>query len=114
MISVIPEHYNGFESKKVYDFGGSLPFAKEDYFYQYTRKYKNEKIDCFISKRLIKRISSKQIVAYKNDIKKLNTDNIEEYNILEFYYRVRLIIDYISGMTDDFALEEYKILHAIK
>lgn len=47
MISVIPEHYNGFESKKVYDFGGSLPFAKEDYFYQYTRKYKNEKIDCF-------------------------------------------------------------------
>ena len=44
----------------------------------------------------------------------LNTDNIEEYNILEFYYRVRLIIDYISGMTDDFALEEYKILHAIK
>jgi dGTPase len=63
---------------------------------------------------LIKRISSKQIVAYKNDIKKLNTDNIEEYNILEFYYRVRLIIDYISGMTDDFALEEYKILHVIK
>ncbi len=28
------------------------------------------KIDCFISMRLLKRISSKQIVAYKNDIKK--------------------------------------------
>ena len=80
----------------------------------FSKLLKDEKIDCFISKRLIKRISSKQIVAYKNDIKKLNTDNIEEYNILEFYYRVRLIIDYISGMTDDFALEEYKILHAIK
>ena len=40
--------------------------------------------------------------------------NTEEYNILEFYYRVRLVIDYISGMTDDYALEEYKILHAIK
>ena len=39
---------------------------------------------------------------------------IKEYNILEFYYRVRLVIDYISGMTDDYALEEYKILHAIK
>ncbi|MFW3377769.1 hypothetical protein [Aliarcobacter butzleri] len=23
-------------------------------------------------------------------------------------------MDYISGMTDDYALEEYKILHAIK
>ena len=80
----------------------------------FSKLLKDEKIDCFISRRLIKRISKKQIVAYKNDIKKLNTDNIEEYNILEFYYRVRLIIDYISGMTDDFALEEYKILHAIK
>lgn len=70
----------------------------------------DNKINCFISKRLIKRISS----AYKNDIKKLNTDNIEEYNILEFYYRVRLIIDYISGMTDDFGLEEYRILYAMK
>ena len=74
----------------------------------------DNKINCFISKRLIKRISSKQIVAYQNDIKKLNIDNTEEYNILEFYYRVRLVIDYISGMTDDYALEEYKILHAIK
>ena len=80
----------------------------------FSKLLKDEKIDCFISKRLIKRISSKQIVAYQNDIKKLNADNIEEYNILEFYYRVRLVIDYISGMTDDFALEEYKILHAIK
>ena len=80
----------------------------------FSKLLEDEKIDCFISKRLIKRISSKQIVAYQNDIKKLNIDNTEEYNILEFYYRVRLVIDYISGMTDDFALEEYKILHAIK
>ncbi|WP_066402499.1 dGTPase [Aliarcobacter cryaerophilus] len=80
----------------------------------FSELLKDGKIDCFISKRLIKRISSKQIVAYQNDVKKLNIDNTEEYNILEFYYRVRLIIDYISGMTDDYALEEYKILHAIK
>lgn len=80
----------------------------------FSELLKDGKIDCFISKRLIKRISSKQIVAYQNDVKKLNIDNTEEYNILEFYYRVRLVIDYISGMTDDYALEEYKILHAIK
>ena len=62
----------------------------------------------------VKRISSKQIVAYQNDIKKLNIDDVESYTILEWYYRVRLIIDYISGMTDDFALEEFKILSALK
>jgi len=74
----------------------------------------DERIDCFISMRLIKRISSKQIVAYRNDVKKLDKENEEEYTILEWYYRVRLIIDYISGMTDDFALEEYKVLLALK
>ncbi len=74
----------------------------------------DKKIGCFISMRLVKRISSKQIVAYKNDIKKLNIDDVESYTILEWYYRVRLIIDYISGMTDDFALEEFKILSALK
>ena len=82
--------------------------------HDFAELLKDEKIDCFVSRRLIKRISSKQIVAYKNDIEKLNKDNIEEFNILEFYYRVRLIIDYISGMTDDFALEEYQILSAVK
>lgn len=74
----------------------------------------DEKIDCFIAMRLIKRISSKQIVAYKKDISNLDKNDQEEYVILEWYHRVRLIIDYISGMTDDFALEEYKILLAIK
>ena len=46
MISVIQEHYNGFDSKKEYDFEGKLPF-EQDYFYQYSRKYRNEKVDCF-------------------------------------------------------------------
>ena len=72
----------------------------------------DEKIECFVAMRLIKRISSKQIVAYKNDIKKLSQEE-ESYGILERYYRVRLLIDYISGMTDDFALHEYKTLLAI-
>ncbi len=73
----------------------------------------DEKISCFISMRLIKRVSSKQIVAYSNDVKALNREE-ESFAILEYYYRVRLIIDYISGMTDDFALNEYQTLLAIK
>jgi len=73
----------------------------------------SKKVDCFVSPKLIKRISSKQIVAYKEDTNKLDSLNYEEYKVLEWYYRVRLIIDYISGMTDDYALEEYKTLTAI-
>lgn len=73
----------------------------------------DEKIGCFISMRLIKRISSKQIVAYQNDVKALEGKDEESIALLEFYYRVRLVIDYISGMTDDFALHEYKTLLAI-
>ncbi|AXH12027.1 dGTPase [Halarcobacter bivalviorum] len=73
----------------------------------------DKKIDCFISMRLIKRISSKQIVAYENDINALDKEDKEAFKILEWYHRVRLIIDYISGMTDDYALEEYKVLSAL-
>ncbi|MBD3810182.1 MAG: hypothetical protein IE884_06735 [Sulfuricurvum sp.] len=40
----------------------------------------------------------------------LDTQDKETFNILERYYRVRLITDYISGMTDDFALNEYQTL----
>lgn len=73
----------------------------------------DKKIECFIAMRLIKRISPKQIVAYQNDIKALEGKGEESIALLEFYYRVRLVIDYISGMTDDFALHEYKTLLAI-
>jgi len=80
----------------------------------FEKLVKEESISCFISARLIKRVSPKQIVAYKNDVIALNRNKKEEYKILEWYYRVRLIIDYISGMTDDYALYEYKTLLAIK
>lgn len=46
MIITIQEHYNGFDSKREFDFEGTLPF-ETDYFYQYTRKFKNEKVDCY-------------------------------------------------------------------
>ena len=81
---------------------------------EFTKLLQDEKIECFVAMRLIKRVSSKQIVAYKNDVKKLDADDAESFKVQEFYYRVRLIIDFISGMTDDFALHEYQILSAFK
>lgn len=74
---------------------------------------RDEKIECFIAMRLIRRISSKQIVAYQNDVKNLDEEDVESFHIMEWYYRVRLITDYISGMTDDFALNEYQTLMAL-
>ena len=73
----------------------------------------DEGISCFISQRLIRRLSSKHIVAYKSSIDSLSKDDMVKYRLEEWYYRARLIMDYISGMTDDFALNEYKTLEAI-
>lgn len=86
-----------------------LELSYEDF----EKLLRDEGIECFVAVRLIKRISSKQIVAYKNDVKKLESKD-ESFGMLEYYYRVRLIIDFISGMTDDFALHEYQTLNAIK
>jgi len=74
---------------------------------------RDERIDCFVAMRLVKRLSSKQIVAYKNDVGKLHKEESKTYALLEWYYRVRLITDYVSGMTDDFALHEYRTLLAL-
>lgn len=74
---------------------------------------KGGRISCFISQRLIRRLSAKHIVAYKDAVKELDKNDIEKYQIQEWYYRARLLIDYISGMTDDFALNEYKTLEAL-
>lgn len=61
-----------------------------------------------IEQRLFNKLSNKHVAAYrlalKNPINKINPD------LWEFYLRCRLLQDYISGMTDQFAFDEYKIL----
>lgn len=59
--------------------------------------------------RLYNRLPSKYKIAYKNKKEIYNEDKF-----LELYYRTRLIFDYISGMTDNFALKEYQVLSGIK
>ncbi len=74
---------------------------------------RGERIACFIATRLIGRISSKQIAAYQNDVGALACDDAEHFALMEWYYRVRLVTDYVSGMTDDYALHEYRTLSAL-
>lgn len=57
-----------------------------------------------IEKRLLNLIPQQCIKTY----------NQERKSSLEWYYRAHLVIDYISGMTDDFALEIYQKLSGIR
>lgn len=63
--------------------------------------------------RLFHRIGKRYVKAYKFEIAKLNElDN--SYLVKEWWLRAHLIIDHISGMTDEFALETYQMLEGIK
>lgn len=77
---------------------------------EFEKLLNNQRIDCIICKNLLTRLSQKHLVAYKKSVGELKDD--ENHTIFEWYYRARLIIDYISGMTDDYALYEYQALNA--
>ncbi|MCL1142188.1 dGTPase [Shewanella gaetbuli] len=65
-------------------------------------------------KRLFKKLSSKHLAAYQTAIKDNHLQGvIADESCREFYFRTRLIIDYISGMTDQFAYDEYRAFHVI-
>ncbi len=67
-----------------------------------------------IQTRLFHDLSSKHKRTYLDSVKALfeKSDTTSEDEKLELYYRSRLIIDYVSGMTDRFALDEYRELTA--
>jgi dGTPase len=78
----------------------------------FERLMKGERIDCFIAEPLLKRISQKQIATYRADSAHSESENEEMRTLYERYFRMRLVLDYVSGMTDDYALYEYRLLGA--
>ncbi|MBI0153518.1 dGTPase [Gilliamella sp. W8128] len=70
-----------------------------------TSNHKNYPIET----RLYHKLSAKHCVAYQQAIALLNKEH-SSFKCWEFYYRCRLIQDYISGMTDHFAYDEYRKL----
>ncbi|MCO7190349.1 MULTISPECIES: dGTPase [unclassified Pseudoalteromonas] len=66
------------------------------------------------SARLFKKLPEKHKQAYRSA---LNSDTmnaaIPDLAEQEFYLRARLVIDYISGMTDQFAFDEYRAFQVI-
>ncbi|MRI33689.1 dGTPase [Endozoicomonas sp. OPT23] len=69
----------------------------------------------FLEQRLFHRLSVKQTAAYKRAVSAIDRKafSLQEQKDLEWYYRARLLIDYISGMTDHFVMEEFQSLSAI-
>lgn len=78
--------------------------------YEFNMLLNGQNIKCLICKNLLERLPHKHLIAYKSSVASLGKSDNED--ILEWYFRARLIIDYISGMTDDYAVYEYKTLTA--
>jgi dGTPase len=65
-----------------------------------------------IESRLVKKLSKKHLSSYQHAIDAMQEEP-DHFSAYEFYYRCRLIQDYISGMTDQFAYDEYRNLMVI-
>lgn len=64
-------------------------------------------------RRLFNRLGSRYVKAYQYAVEKLDKTD-ERYDVCELWLRIHLIIDHISGMTDEFALETYQMLEGIQ
>jgi len=65
---------------------------------------------------LVSRIPQKYIAVYKEEVKRIKNRRNSEPGIifvLEKIYRIRLIIDFIAGMTDAYALHTFKLISGI-
>lgn len=64
-------------------------------------------------KRLFHLIGKRYIKAYKNEIDNMDIKD-NDFLEKEWWLRVHLVIDHISGMTDEFALETYQMMEGIR
>lgn len=83
-------------------------------FENFSKVIRNENVDGFdLEKRLIHFIGNRYINAYNYALENIKkTDN--DFYIKEWWLRAHLIIDHISGMTDEYALESYQMMEGIK
>ena len=59
--------------------------------------------------RVFSLISPNFIQTFKKEVA-----NVEENDVLQHvYFRLRLVVDYVSGMTDSYAREIYQTLHGL-
>ncbi|HFG0018324.1 TPA: deoxyguanosinetriphosphate triphosphohydrolase, partial [Escherichia coli] len=80
----------------------------------FTELVEKERVKRFpIESRLFYKLSTRHRLAYVEAVSKLPSDS-PEFPLWEYYYRCRLLQDYISGMTDLYAWDEYRRLMAVE
>lgn len=81
---------------------------------EFWRMLNGEKTDGKdVERRLYNRLGQRYVLAYKYAISKLNKRRCD-YAAKEWWLRLHLIVDHVSGMTDEFALESYQMLKGIR
>lgn len=78
----------------------------------FLKLVKQEKNNYEVERRLYNRIGERYVKAYKYALKEIDEKD-SEYDIKEWWLRSHLLLDHISGMTDEYALETYQMLEGI-
>lgn len=90
-------------------FSALLILSQDDFNLLFTDRKSAKKKGLDRELRLKNMISRNALIAY--DAAK---SNFEDNVLNEWHYRAHMIVDYISGMTDDFALAQFRLLAGIK
>ena len=73
----------------------------------------HEKIDNVeVERRLFNRIGQRYVDAYKFALEEYKECD-DDFKVYEWWLRTHMLIDHISGMTDEFALQTYQMLKGI-
>lgn len=103
-----------------------LSLTKEEFYYLLSndaKKIKNHELH--IERRLFNRLPDKHLNAYKTAIAKISVKE-KDWSVdyfcckykatskeVEWHLRVHLIVDFVSGMTDQFSMDIYQLLKGI-
>lgn len=74
----------------------------------------SKKDPIIIEKKYLKLFPDRYIKVYRSTVSQLDKSDTHNFSFLEWNARAHLIVDFISGMTDDFAVSTYQTLSGMK
>nr|WP_227875159.1 dNTP triphosphohydrolase [Oceanisphaera profunda] len=75
---------------------------------EFTSLGRRQDAEGLLLRRLYHRLPPRHLAAYQRDSQ--HALLFEQAAEREWYFRVRLLLDFVSGMTDTYVLEEYRLL----
>ncbi len=75
---------------------------------EFTSLESRQDANGLVLRRLYHRLPPRHLAAYRRDSR--SAAFFENAQEREWYFRVRLLLDFVSGMTDTYVLEEYRLL----